>query len=392
MSERSRAVPVAERLKIGIGVPSLGFSGGIEKHAHDLARSLGVRGHRVTLLHGAREGRDVEDYVRAFADVRSVDAPGVARDLDVVYQHRAADVRELSPFGDRPLLVATHDHDLTCLRSHRYLPLGLEPCHRPPGLGCVTHGCAVVRDRTPGARLPLAVRSPFSLRARLHELARRAPLVACSHYVAANVVRAGVAPDRVHVVHPIPPDDDSPIVPRPAGAHLLAVGQLLRGKGFDLAIEALAHLPGDVSLEIAGDGSARTELARLADAHRPGRVRLLGYVPPDRLREHYDRAAIVLVPSRWPEPWGMVGIEGMRRARPIVAPRHGGIPEWLEDGRGGRLFEPGSPSSLARAVLALLPDSGAGERALAFARERFHHADMVDAVEQLLVSVVRGRA
>lgn len=392
MKDRSAALPGVRAMRIGMGVPSLGFSGGIEKHARDLARALGARGHRVTLLHGARGGRDVDDYVRVFADVRSVSAPGAARDFDVVYQHRAADVRELAPFGDRPVVVATHDHDHTCVRSHRYLPVGGEPCHRPPGLACIAHGCVVVRDRAPGARLPLAVRSPFALRARLRELARRAPLIACSRYVADNVERAGVAPGRVHVVHPIPPEPDAPVRPRPLDGRLLAAGQLLRGKGIDLAIEALCYLPGNVSLDIVGDGSARADLERLARTLHPGRVAFSGYVAPEAVREHYDRATIVVVPSRWPEPFGMIGVEAMQRARPVVGARHGGIPEWLEEGRGGRLFEPGSASSLASAVLSLLDDPGAGDRALAFARERFHHARTVDAVEQILATVARGDA
>ncbi len=392
MSDRSSACTATRGLRIGMGVPALGFSGGIEKHAWDLARSLRARGHRIVLLHGPREGRDAETYARAFDDVRPLEAVGAARDLDVVYQHRAGDVRELAPFGSLPVVVATHDHDLTCVRSHRYLPLGLEPCHRPPGVACVTHGCAIVRNRAADTLLPFATRSPFALRARLHELARRAPLVACSRYVADNVVRAGVARDRVHVVHPIPPEDDTPVLPRPPGGRLLAVGQLLRGKGFDLAIAALAHLPGDVSLDIVGEGSAREELERLAGSLSAGRARVVGYVSPDALAAHYDRAAVVLVPSRWPEPFGMVGVEGMRRGRPIVGARHGGIPEWLEEGRAGRLFEPGSPSSLARAVLAVLGDEEAGARALAFVRERFHHAATVDAVERILVVAARGPA
>jgi glycosyltransferase involved in cell wall biosynthesis len=285
-------------------------------------------------------------------------------------------------------VVATHDHDLTCVRSHRYLPLSLEPCHRPPGLACVTHGCCAVRDRRAEARFPIRLRSPYALRRRLLELAARAPLVANSRYVAMNLINAGVEARRVCVIHPLPPDDSRPLVPRPREKRLLVVGQLLRGKGFDIAINALASLPGDVSLHVVGDGPSRAALAARAASVAPGRVHFHGYVPPDRIGSMYDAASVVLVPSRWPEPFGMVGIEAMRRARPVVGADHGAIPEWLNE-EGGLLFEPGSATSLAGAAQKLLEDPEAGTQAREFASCRFPHARSVDEVEALLQRTAR---
>jgi glycosyltransferase involved in cell wall biosynthesis len=226
--------------------------------------------------------------------------------------------------------------------------------------------------------------SPFALRRRLRDLAARAPVVACSAYVARSLIAAGVPAARVRVVHPVPPESDTPIVPRPRAPRLLVVGQLIRGKGFDLAIEALAHLPYDLTLELAGDGPDRALLEARARRVAPGRVHFAGYVSPSAIEAHYDAASLVLVPSRWPEPFGMVGIEAMRRARPVVAAAHGGIPEWLPPESAGRLVEPGSPEALARGVRALLADATAGDRAAAFVRARFTHERTVMAIERLL--------
>ncbi len=371
-------------LRIGMVVPTLGYAGGIERHARDLAASLGARGHEVVLVHGALRGRDPDDYVRAFRRVIPATDPGCARGLDVVYVHRAGSVDDLAPFGDLPVAVASHDHDLTCPRSYRYLPLTLAPCHRSPGLACVTHGCCLVRDRRPGALLPIRLVDPFALRARLGPLSRRAILVACSRYVAENLIRAGVAPSRVRVVHPIPPDDPAPLLPRPKERRLVFVGQLLRGKGVDLAIEALAFLPRDTTLDVVGDGPSRSDLEALAARTATGRVRFVGYVPAGELRAHYDAASIAVVPSRWPEPFGMTGIEAMRRARPVVGANHGGIPEWLESGAGGLLFAPGSPEGLAAEARELFDDAGAGERAYADASRRFPAGRLVEEIEALL--------
>jgi len=76
----------------------------------------------------------------------------------------------------------------------------------------------------------------------------------------------------------------------------------------------------------------------------------------NRLRESYERAAVVVVPSLWPEVFGQVAIEAMGTARPVVASRVGGIPEIVADGHTGHLVSPGDEAGLAAAILDLLID------------------------------------
>lgn len=374
-------------------VPSDGFLGGIERHAHDLTRGLAERGHELTLVYGDLEGRQRQRFAEPFARTlprsraRELHRGAGAPSVDVVYVHRATSASDLEDFGTLPVIVVSHDHDLTCVRSHRYLPLSHDPCHRAPGLACVRHGCVVVRDRDPETRLPVALKSPYALRRRLRGLAARAPLVSCSGYVRGQLVRAGVDAERTHVIHPIPPEDPRPLAPPPSVPRLVVAGNLLRGKGVDIAIAAMAHLGPEVELTVVGDGPSRASLERQASREAPGRVVFAGWVPPSEISAHYDEASVVVVPSRWPEPFGMVGIEAMRRARPVVAAGHGGIEEWAAGTRGARMFTPGDARSLAAAARALLADGDAGEAALGHARERFPHARLLNEVEALLQRV-----
>jgi glycosyltransferase involved in cell wall biosynthesis len=62
------------------------------------------------------------------------------------------------------------------------------------------------------------------------------------------------------------------------------------------------------------------------------------------------------MPSRWPEPFGIVGIEAMAQSRPVVASKVGGIPDWLDDGETGRLVPAGDASALAAAITSVLDD------------------------------------
>jgi glycosyltransferase involved in cell wall biosynthesis len=67
-----------------------------------------------------------------------------------------------------------------------------------------------------------------------------------------------------------------------------------------------------------------------------------------------DAARIVAVPSLWPEPFGLVGIESQARGRPVAAYAIGGIPEWIGD--AGLAVAPGDEGALAQAMDALLDE------------------------------------
>jgi glycosyltransferase involved in cell wall biosynthesis len=372
---------------IVLGAPRLGFQGGVERHVFDLAGGLRRRGHRVALVHGNGEGRDGSLYAQAFDAVESVPrAETLLRGASVVYLHKLEDEVLLDAVpADARLALAVHDHDATCVRSHRYLPLTRAPCARAPGFDCILHGCVIVRRR--GALVPLTLRDPFALARATRSLATRGLLVACSEFLRGTLVDAGVPPERVEVVRPVPPEDPAPFVEVPATPVFAFVGQIVRGKGLDLLLEALALIP-EAMLIVAGAGPSLAEEQR--HSIRLGlepRVNFLGALAPDRVREVYDRARVVVVPSRWPEPFGMIGVEAMRRRRLVVAARHGGITEWLTDGVTGVAFDPCDVADLARA-LRLAMDHPRYDALVAAGHARakgeFGFEAMVDRVEHVL--------
>ncbi len=231
--------------------------------------------------------------------------------------------------------------------------------------------------------------NPFDLKSNLQRLAARGRFVACSNYIADRLVEAGVPRGRVLVAHPSPPGSALQTRPPPREPRLLFVGQLLRGKGVAHAIEALRWLP-RVTLTVVGDGPSRRELEEQAHRVAPGRVRFEGFLPGEQVDRCYDEASVVLVPSHWPEPFGMTGIEAMRRARPVVGAAHGGIPEWLPEGTAGYLFRPGDPRSLALAVQRALGDASLGERARAFVQRAFPHERYLLQLEEALAACLPG--
>ncbi|HET7763742.1 MAG TPA: glycosyltransferase family 4 protein [Burkholderiales bacterium] len=145
---------------------------------------------------------------------------------------------------------------------------------------------------------------------------------------------------------------------------LLSVGLLITRKAHDLVIRALAALPG-MDLVVVGDGPEREALAALARESRVGdRVRFVGSVPQEELRNYYGAAdALVLASSR--EGWANVLLESMACGTPVVASRAGGSPEVVSAPEAGVLMAERTPEAVVEGVRRLFarrPDRAATRR------------------------------
>ena len=113
---------------------------------------------------------------------------------------------------------------------------------------------------------------------------------------------------------------------------------------------------------------------------------------PEQLEMEFERSLFAVVPSRWPEPFGMVGPEAMSRGRPVVAFDVGGIPDWLEDGVSGLLVPPGDINGLAGAMDRLLskPDlaESLGQGAAKIAAHRLTHRGYLANLRNTLENVL----
>jgi glycosyltransferase involved in cell wall biosynthesis len=158
---------------------------------------------------------------------------------------------------------------------------------------------------------------------------------------------------------------------------VLVAGRLEEQTGPEVAVRALAALARDhgiaARLALAGDGSPEESAAldRLARALGvAGRVERLGRLGGDALAGEVARAHVWLVPSVWEEPAPTTCVEAALARVPVVAARVGGIPEMLDDGAYGLLFDRADAAGCARALAATLGDPEATARRVAAARER----------------------
>ncbi|MCC7355252.1 MAG: glycosyltransferase family 4 protein [Anaerolineae bacterium] len=169
---------------------------------------------------------------------------------------------------------------------------------------------------------------------------------------------------------------------------LLAVGRLELVKGHHYLLQALPTLLATyprLRLWMAGEGSLRARLAQqAATLGVAGSVDFLGY--RDDVPSLLAACDLVAVPSL-EESFGMVVLEALAAARPVVATRVGGVPEVMADRGNGWLIPPADPGALAAAIHeALSYPEEAARRAQAGARrahERFRASTMTESIAQL---------
>jgi glycosyltransferase involved in cell wall biosynthesis len=130
------------------------------------------------------------------------------------------------------------------------------------------------------------------------------------------------------------------------------VGQLTPAKGIRELVRQMGDWQsGQCELLVAGKGAAAYEAMLRAEA--PKNVRFLGFVKPD---EVYRAIDLLVVPSLWQEPLGMIVLEAFMHGVPVIVSRRGGLPEIVDEGRTGLVYEPLEPGGLRRAVEVFLRD------------------------------------
>ena len=179
-------------------------------------------------------------------------------------------------------------------------------------------------------------------------------LLVASRYVRDRMVQNGFREEAIRV---LPYYTDLPVEPAayPGGNILLFSGRVAPQKGLDVLLRSLQHLTSPFRLVVDGDGQDLGKARKLAcELGLADRVEFAGWAPKEKHLACYRRASVVVVPSVWPEPFGMVGIEAMSYGKPVVAFNVGGIPDWLEDGKTGFLVTPYDVKEMAEKISYLL--------------------------------------
>ena len=365
--------------------------GGVAAHVISSATALARHGVDVSVLAARIDSTEPVQGVTLFHspelfNERASDAMRFGEAMSsgptIVHLHQFDDPDAVAAMQRRaPVVLSAHGY-LACTSGVHYFRPGHE-CQRAHGLGCIPNlvACGHTSDplRLPGAYIK-ASRSLATL--------RRADLaVSYSSTIDRHLAVNGITRRKVIPLF-------STMTPASGSGHetrrrVVFAGRVVLPKGIAVLVRAAPAV--DAEFVVCGDGWRLEQMRQLA--RRLGveqRIRFTGWLGGEELARELAEASVVAVPSIWPEPFGLVGIEAFAAGRPVVASATGGMSDWLEDGVNGLSAKPGDPSALADALNELLGDparqqsmgnAGRQMAAARFSRER-HVTGLLDAYAQ----------
>lgn len=362
-------------MRILIAHESLAGAGGVESYLGHIIPALAARGHQLAILHhntrtepGAT--RLPHEGLPLFGVVDEGLSQAVTRleawQPDVCFSHNMGELDVECALTERwPTVKMMHGYFGTCISSQKAhgFPRVI-PCDRALGPACL----AIYMPRRCGQRRPAAMIGGYRWASRQRRLlARYARIVVASRHMAREYARNGVPAGSLEVapLFPTAPGSAGPRVV-PASPVVLFAGRMTPLKGGDVLIAAIAtlqqRLRTPVRLVMAGEGPERAAWEAMARRAAVG-AEFTGWIPPEQLATHVREASVLAVPSLWPEPFGLVGLEAAVHGVPAVAFAVGGIGEWLRDGVNGLLVrEIGSAAHLAEALASVVENPARLER------------------------------
>lgn len=269
-------------------------------------------------------------------------------DPDIIHVHNINN-HQLLKFllTQRPCLKSVHEFRPFCT-TLRVRPDTGAICSDRMSLNCFKAGCFTLR---PGSIYRYIVDKKAS-----HIIGKFPAIWVMSQFMARMV--QSVIPDVNKTLEIVPYFyDPPPVEPQilEEKPRIFTAGRLVQGKGFDILMDILAKIEIPFELRIAGDGPEREHLENLArEKNIP--AHFLGFVAPEQLIDHYNWSRVVVFPSTYPEPFGIVGLEAMGAARPVVAFDVGGVSDWLQDGEVGYCIPAYDKTLFADKVRFLLKD------------------------------------
>ena len=261
------------------------------------------------------------------------------------------------------VVVTMHDYGLVCAKTSFVHHDGV--CAGPGYVKCVN--CSAGQY---GALRGTVITTGLSLMHRSHlkvdsYIAVSTPVAQACRSLAAGGEKA------IEVIPPFLSDDSFPteaparpdFVPA-SGDYIMFAGALGPHKGVDVLLQAWGGFDPAVPLVLVG-------IHRQDTPRRfPEGVRVVENVPHDDVLRAWAHCAVAVVPSRWPEPFGLVALEAMAAGRPVVASAVGALPDLLQSGRAGVLVPPGDAPALRQAISLLLADPARRAQLGQTARER----------------------
>ena len=385
-----------------------GLSGGQEEYILRVGNGLISRGHSVLLIHGHTEGEfpktQFENRLIPDLEISAVLKEATKFSPQVINLQNVFDPSLVSELNQNyPTTRFVHDHSTYCPGNSKYFFNSQKVCPIATSPFCLINA---YKEKCMTRRPKFALKKIFERQKWLKAL-KKLPLILCnSSYVRENLLKNGLHDSQVLVNHLFPGHnflgrDDVSIGLYPKGSNpqgkrprILFVGRLFKEKGVDLLIKACALIKEGSQLLIVGEGwesRALTELARQLGISN--KVEFLGFKTGNDLSDLYHNCDIFVMPSVWPEPFGMVGLEANASCLPVVAFKVGGVLDWLVDGENGLIPSEIGVEALSQTLVRLLKDEnlrkGLGDKGRVKVQKEFSLERHLTVLEEVYSKIAR---
>jgi glycosyltransferase involved in cell wall biosynthesis len=350
--------------------------GGVETYLSAVVPALAAAGHEIAFWCEVDRPVDRDPIPLPAgspvicAETRGVDAAAAelrAWRPDLLYAHGLRDSAiERRLLDIAPAVFLAHNYHGTCISGAKtFKSPTIVPCERRFGWPCLVH----YYPRRCGGWSPVTMLGDYRRQtSRLDTLGRYRAVVTLSSHMREEYVRHGLDASRVFHVREVAAAPPPPARTAAAaeGWRLLFLGRMDRLKGGSYLIDALPRVARAVGaplrLTFAGDGPARARWERRAAACTAAeplvRIDFAGWLDRAAIDRRLEASDLLVLPSLWPEPFGLVGLEAARHWLPVAAFAVGGVPDWLRPGLNGQLADghPPTVEGLAGAMAACLKD------------------------------------
>jgi glycosyltransferase involved in cell wall biosynthesis len=381
-------------------------AGGAETIIQQLSSSLRRRGNEVKLLSGNEYHSSVKinDYeFKSFSDksfarfllfmynpFAASKLKQVLRDFnpDVVHLHnvKKASSSILFLLKDYPTIMTAHDLSSVDQTAFEKIEI-LQPYKQSlstyfiyqKNLTYLVQRIRFILLRRAQRNIDLIITPSHAMEAALHQGGVPAPITTIHHGLSRKKLAAKARSSAKVKLAPT----------------ILFVGRFVENKGLGQLLMALStirkSLPG-VKLIAIGDGPAKTHFHDLArQLGLTEAVEFLGWVKQKDVVAYYEKSDLVVIPSQFFEPLGIVAIEAMMYARPVVVTRVGGLPELVDAEITGRVVDRDDTDQLAMTIVELFQNPAKlrkmGENNLKKSEEfssRYYTVQIIDAYKGVL--------
>ncbi|MGA9392495.1 MAG: glycosyltransferase [Candidatus Sulfotelmatobacter sp.] len=323
-------------------------------------RLLERNGHRVSIYKRSNDELDHLSFGQRLGLISRIISASdsklavrsIVRDLkpDIVHVHNtfamvSPSVYEACQQEDVPVVQTLHNYRLLCPASTFYRDGGIcEECVSHDLLRSVRYAC--YRDsRVMSGALALMLKAH---RSRHTWNTQIDSYIAISSFLRDKFVKAGFSAEKISVKpNFVDPDPGARSHP---GDYALFLGRLSPEKGLLTLLEAWERLPFAVPLVIAGDGPMLPRLEAEVASKRLRCIHFAGQLRREDAYEAIKKAAFLVIPSIWYEPFGLVIAEAFACGTPVLAAFVGAIPEMVDDQVTGLHFRAGDADALAKKV------------------------------------------